>query len=231
MRDAFAASLPTLLHHVLSAGAMPSGTRLVCVDGPAGAGKTSLAERLVQALEGRGLACALVHMDDLYDGWTGLWTVGRDLARGVIEPLAAGEPGHYRRYDWHRGAYAETRTVPVSDVVVVEGVGAGHAGFAALIGALVWVEAPPDVRLARGLDRDGAAQAQHWDRWMADERRLHAEERTRLRAHVVVDSVTGALLRGEPSPPTIPADRVRTGREDAAAAPYRPGPRPGPAAP
>ena len=52
---------------------------------------------------------------------------------------------------------------------------------------LVWVEAPYDVRLRRGLERDGDAFAPHWEQWAADEAALFARERTRERADVVVD--------------------------------------------
>ena len=77
--------------------------------------------------------------------------------------------------------------VPPSDVVVLEGVGAGHPGFAGLVTLPIWVEAPERVRLARGLERDGAELEPHWRRWLVAERRLHARERTRDRADVVLD--------------------------------------------
>src|SRR5690606_19498388 len=42
--------------------------RLVCVDGPAGSGKTTLAGRLAEALD----HAPVLHLDDLYEGWSGL---------------------------------------------------------------------------------------------------------------------------------------------------------------
>jgi hypothetical protein len=55
------------------------------------------------------------------------------------------------------------------------------------------VEAPPDLRLERGIRRDGEAMRGHWLRFRDDEDRLHALERTRDRADVLVDGVTGAI--------------------------------------
>jgi dephospho-CoA kinase len=53
---------------------------------------------------------------------------------------------------------------------------------------LVWVEAPEDLRLARGLARDGDEYREHWRRWMDDEARLFTEEETRARADLVFDT-------------------------------------------
>ena len=64
-------------------------TRLVCVDGPAGSGKTTLAAALVRATRRHGLSVALVHMDDVYEGWSGLADAGRRVREQVVEPLAA----------------------------------------------------------------------------------------------------------------------------------------------
>ncbi len=68
----------------------------------------------------------------------------------------------------------------------------------------VWVEAPPAVRLARGLARDGAALDSHWRRWQEVEAAAFAVEDTRARADVLVDgTVTLATPRApHPGPDT-----------------------------
>lgn len=158
--------------------------RLVCVDGPAGAGKTTLAGILAART-----GAPLVHMDDLYDGWAGL-AAGVAQAEALLRALAAGRTGHYRRYDWHLGHYAETVTVAPSPLVVVEGVGSGAAGHADLVTVLVWVEAHWDERLRRGLTRDGAAAEPHWHRWEADQNAHFAADRTRSRADLILSTDT-----------------------------------------
>jgi uridine kinase len=156
--------------------------RLLCIDGPAGSGKTTLAGA-VAALEPHA---RVVHMDDLYDGWDGLPRVGDQLDT-LLGPLASGRPGRYRRYDWSAGGWAESVTVAPVPLLVVEGVGSGSRAHAGLVTVLAWVEAPDDLRLRRGLERDGGALRAHWEQWMVDERRHFAREGTRERADLVVD--------------------------------------------
>jgi cytidylate kinase len=61
----------------------------------------------------------------------------------------------------------------------------------------VWVEAPPDTRLARGIERDGAAQEAAWQRWSEAEAAHFESDRTKYRADVRVDG-------------TVPIETVRS---------------------
>lgn len=165
--------------------------RLVCVDGPAGSGKTTLAAALVRCARDALQSVRVVHMDDVYPGWSGLTAGMATVADSVIAPLRAGRPGRYRRYDWHAGRPAEERVVDPVDVLVLEGVGSGAAAYSDAITCLVWVEAPPDVRLERGLARDGEEMRGHWVAWRDEEEAMFLRERTRERADLVVDGVSG----------------------------------------
>lgn len=187
------ASRPEAARRVLDlARARPAtlGTgRLICVDGPAGSGKTTLAAAVATLAPGT----RVVHMDDLYDGWHGLPRVAERL-EGLLRPLASGEPGRYRRHDWHAGAPAETVVVEPTPLLVVEGVGSGSGPAAVLATVLVWVEAPADVRLARGMARDGETLRPEWTRWMRDEQEHLARERTRERADLLVDGTVDGTV-------------------------------------
>ncbi len=180
---------PPLLHN----------SRLVCIDGPAGSGKTTLGDLVVTEAHRRGLSTALVHMDDVFEGWDGLATAGERIHRWVVEPLGRGRSGDYPRYDWHRARYAEHHVVQAADIVVIEGVGSASARFADRIGVLAWVEAPAELRLRRGLDRDGPELQPHWRRWAAAEQELYERERTRERADLLVDGATGRLRVARPA--------------------------------
>jgi uridine kinase len=166
--------------------------RVVAIDGTAGAGKTTLAAALATEARGRGHDVAVVHMDDLYDGWRGVLVVGRQVGE-LLDGLHRTGSASYRRYDWHRSAYGDVRAVALPDVLVLEGVGCCDPASEDLLSLQVWVEAPAEVRLARGLQRDGEHLREKWLTFMADEKTVHARDRTRERADVVVDGVTGAV--------------------------------------
>lgn len=151
--------------------------RLVCLDGPSGSGKTTLATALARLAPG----CRVVHMDDLFEGWAGLPTVDAQLG-GLLRPLAEGRPGSYRRYDWEDGRYAETVTVDPAPLLVLEGVGSGSLGIADLATVLVWIDAAYDVRMRRGITRDGEAFAPYWTAWATAEDEHFNRQRTRERA-------------------------------------------------
>lgn len=171
--------------------------RLLCIDGPAGSGKTTLAAA-VSTLTGS----PVLHMDDLYDGWGGLARVGDQLGT-ILEPLASGRAGSYRRYDWVAGSYAETLTVAPTPLLVLEGVGSGSAAHAMLCTTLVWVEAPADLRLIRGVARDGVQVETQWRQWMGEEARHFERDGTRGRADVRVDGTGRVVPQVRDDPPDL----------------------------
>jgi len=158
--------------------------RIVAVDGPGGAGKTTFAARL-RAGFAAGADVPVVHTDD-FASWDNQFSWGALLRARVIEPLRRGEMGRYQRYDWVQKRFAEWHEVPVADVVVVEGVGAGQRLFADALAMTVWVETPPDVRLARGIARDGEELREFWRQWVVGEQAHFAADDTRARADLVV---------------------------------------------
>ncbi len=173
---------------ILATPARLGPIRYVGVDGPAGSGKTTFAARLATALRGAGADVVEVHTDDLLEGWTDMISFWPRFNEWILEPLSQGTAGGYRRYDWHRGRFEdEWRAVPVPDVLVVDGVTSARAAVAPYLGLGVFVVAGRDLRLARGLARDGEALREEWLRWMADEEKHFATDDTRRRADVVVD--------------------------------------------
>ena len=177
-----------LAEQLLAAAPLLGATRLVGIDGPAGSGKTTFAGRLAAAL---GDDAELVHMDDLYAGWTLTGSIAR-LQAGVLRPLSEGAPGAYHRFDWHADRFDAT-PVPVRPVPVllVEGCGSAPRRLDPWTTLRVWVEAPAPVRLERGLARDGAAMTAHWARWGTTEAAEFAREDTRRRADLRVDGTRG----------------------------------------
>jgi uridine kinase len=154
--------------------------RIVAVDGPSAAGKSTFSAELSSALGG----APVVHSDDFPVPWDGdplAWWP--PLTALVLEPLSAGRTGRFRRYDWRHGTYAEETEIPVAPVVVIEGVGAARAEAPAAF--RIWVEAPCDVRRRRAAERGDDLAA--WDHWAETEAKLFAADHTRERADLVID--------------------------------------------
>src|SRR4029078_11074227 len=166
--------------------AVPGSVRLVAVDGYGGAGKSTFAARLAAALGG----AAVVHTDDFAIGAPGVEWWPR-LQREVIAPLSAGATARYRRWDWEAGRLAEWHVVEPMPAVVIEGVSSARRAAADRLAYAVWVDAPAELRLERGLERDGKEARASWDAWMAEEDAHFPHDDTRARCELVVDGNPG----------------------------------------
>src|SRR5205814_5092078 len=93
------------------------GTRLVAIDGPGGAGKSVLAERLARSLDD----APIVHTDD-FASWENPHDWWDRFEAHVLRPLERSEPARYRRYDWERRTFGASVEIPPRPVVIVEGV-------------------------------------------------------------------------------------------------------------
>jgi uridine kinase len=151
---------------------------LVGIGGHGGAGKTTLARQVDGA--------QVVATDEFWNGES--FDLERVLTE-VVRPLAAGEVARYRAFSWRDQALEDgERVVRPEGVVVVEGVCALHTMFRDAYDLRVWVEAPRDVRLARGIARDGEASRATWeDVWMPREDAYVARDNPRAAADLVVD--------------------------------------------
>lgn len=152
-------------------------TLLVGIDGPGGAGKSTLASTLSDKV---------VATDDFIAEPWGWYDVER-LRREVIDPLLRDEPARYQRMDWEHGELNEWHRVEPGGVVVIEGVAALDRVLRDAYDYRVWVDAPLDIRFRRGIERDGEEALPLWEEWSEKEQRYWAEQRPREAADVVVD--------------------------------------------
>jgi uridine kinase len=178
-----AMSFDTLVTEVLS---RPGSMRLVAVDGPGGAGKSAFAARL-----SRRAADAPVVPTDEFASWDEPLEWWPRLLAQVIEPLVAGDDGCFQRYDWTQRRLADWVTVPRRPIVIIEGVSSGRREWSRHLAYTVFVATPEQIRLRRGLERDGKHMLDQWRSWMAAEAHHFARDGVLDRADVVVD--------GEPS--------------------------------
>jgi uridine kinase len=77
-------------------------------------------------------------------------------------------------------------TIEAGGTVIVEGVTASREAFRRYLAYAIWVETPRELRLARGLERDGEAKRPLWEQWMAAEDAYVERERPQEHADAVL---------------------------------------------
>ncbi|MFJ6301765.1 aminodeoxychorismate synthase component I [Pseudarthrobacter oxydans] len=157
----------------------------IAIDGRSGAGKTTLAVELAARLRAHHKV-SLFHLEDIYPGWNGLAAGIERYVSTVLAPLSRGEAASWVCWDWENHDDGEPRVTLPAEIVIVEGVGAAAAAARPLLSAVIWAEAPDDVRRTRALDRDGGTYEPFWDQWAAQEEEWLAADKVPLDADVRV---------------------------------------------
>jgi uridine kinase len=171
-------------------------TLLLAVDGYGASGKSTFAKSVAVAC----LEANIVQMDDFYLPSSErlpreivLTRIGADfdwerLQLQVIMPLCQNKPGCYQRYDWGRDALAEWHEVPVGGIVIVEGCYSMQAELLPLYDFSVWVDCPRQLRLERGIARDGEKVRELWEKyWMPAEDFYISSYHPEQKANLVID--------------------------------------------
>jgi uridine kinase len=164
------------------AAARPGQTLLVGVDGRGGSGKSTLAAAIADGVPG----AVVVSVDDFAGPQVPEWDWAR-LREQVLDPVLAGRPGRYQRWEWNRDEPAGWIEVPAGRLVVIEGVSATRSELAAPWALRIWVDAPRPVRLHRAVERDGRAMLSQWvEVWMPSEEAYIDREHPQDRADLIV---------------------------------------------
>lgn len=167
-------------------GVRPRGclTRIAAIDGYGGSGKSELADRLASRLGNT----SVVRTDDFARPKVLGWEWARMRAQ-VLEPLSQDRPGRYQRYDWETDAPAEWHDVPVGGTLIVEGVSSMRDELGIYWDFAIWLDCPHDIRLQRGVVRDGEALRSQWtDVWIPEEDAYFHAQRPDKKADLIIDS-------------------------------------------
>ncbi|GAB3078964.1 hypothetical protein [Micromonospora schwarzwaldensis] len=158
--------------------------RVIAIDGRGGAGKTTLAERLRDAVPNS----AVVHTDDVawhhaYFDW------GAVLIENILRPLHRGEAVDFRPRPWTDRGRPGSITVPAgTDFVYVEGTGVIREELAPWLDASVYLQGDRYVqeRLLVARDGDSPEQTEHVAKWLREELPFLLREQPWARATMVV---------------------------------------------
>jgi len=155
--------------------------RVLAIDGPGGAGKSTIAIAVARALGD----APVLHTDD-FAAWDDPLDWHQRLLDQVLAPLSRGAPARYQRYDWDSRKLAEWHELDPRELLIIEGVGASQRALAPYLSACVWVWTSRAERLRRGLRRDGQQALALWQDWMRAEDDYIATQRPDRSADLVV---------------------------------------------
>jgi uridine kinase len=160
-------------------------TPIVLIDGRAGSGKSTFAEKLQQQLflDGES-APRVIHMDNIFEGWEGL-SLGSDyMVRFILNPLARKETASWQDWSWVKNERSSWREFSGGTPLIVEGCGALTERSKEHAFLSLWLEASEETRRARWIERE--RHLDKFDFWAAQELDFYAREKSKSLANLVI---------------------------------------------
>ncbi len=187
MSTKYTSSLTEVVATILNGERRNKHCRIIAIDGAAGAGKTTLAKRLIDSFS--ELQSIVVHMDDVYDGWENALTpsLTKVLEGAIAKPVSEGKPFEYRKYDWLSKQFGDLQRFPSPQLLILEGVGSGQKAVRKYLDQLIWIDIESEVGLNRVLRRDGDYIENHMRIWQFRESEHFHSDNTRDCATIRID--------------------------------------------
>lgn len=181
--------LTLALEDLLTSSPRCGDTHVLAIDGPAGAGKTTLANELFLSLSLHH-DVAVIHLDEMYAGWDlALTGTLSDTLSHVLEALSASNPATYPIYDWNTGRFGKVRQISPCEVLILEGVGSAQKLVREFATATIWLDIDPQIGLSRVLDRDGNEIKDQMNLWQKREAEHFRANSTREMADFILSTV------------------------------------------
>ena len=159
---------------------------IIAIDGPAGAGKTTLANNLALALS-TSLRVNVIHMDDLYNGWEN--ALSEELTHTLLHLTSAhlaAKPLNFSKFNWAVSEFDESITAPAADLLILEGVGSGQSSIREKLSALLWIDIDYNQGLTRVLERDGQSLENQMQKWLVQQEQHFRVEGTQNAADFIL---------------------------------------------
>ncbi len=167
---------------------------LVGIDGCGGAGKSTLAKTIISRY-GSG---QIIHMDDFYklSNERRKLSVGENkpsaeydisrLIRDVLEPINQVMIARYQKYDWIEDKLTEWHVIKPNGLIIIEGIYSISEHLYKYYDLTIFVECSRDLRLKRGLERDGENAFLLWKEWMEKEDQYLEEQKPQNRSDLII---------------------------------------------
>ena len=162
-------------------------TPIILIDGRSGSGKTTFAKQLQNRLFLQGESSPrILHMDDLYNGWSGLQAGSDYLTRLILGIIKAGKTASWQEFDWAAGERSGAwREFEGGTPLIVEGCGSLSAASAEMAHLSIWIETDADLRKQRWNAREPEAHSHFWPIWAAQEEEFYAREKSATIAELI----------------------------------------------
>lgn len=165
-----------------------AGMTLIAIDGPAGAGKTTLAAQFYRDFS-HEKSVSVIHMDDLYSGWINALDEGLTSRLAVIvREYNAHRSFTIAIFNWLTMAFDSTLTIEPTDILIIEGVGAAQKIVRDAGAITYWLDIEPALGLKRVLQRDGFEIENQMRQWQIDQEAYFASDLTRIHADYILTS-------------------------------------------
>jgi uridine kinase len=161
---------------------------LLAIDGPAGAGKTTLAAKLEVEFSSHSTV-RTIHMDELYNGWSdALGQSLTDALQAITAAYLSGVECTIKIFNWHLLKFDREEVITPTDYLILEGVGAAQEIVRKAGATTYWLDIDAETGLKRVLARDGVHIEKEMRQWQIQQSIHFAKDQTRENCEFKVTS-------------------------------------------
>ena len=161
---------------------------IIAIDGPAGAGKTTLASTLSLALSPQ-MSTTVIHMDELYPGWEN--ALGDELTKTLTWLTSchkAKKPLLYSSFNWIANEFNPPKSHASTQLLILEGVASAQLPIEESLATSIWLDLDPEIGFRRVIERDGENISLKMKKWLVTQEQHFAADRTKERCEFLLST-------------------------------------------